>query len=127
VEAQGKNRREYFRISFAELFGKMQIVEVSGRAITTAPKNVRIFDLGGGGLSITMEEDLPIRRGIAAVFEFTVAQFHFTFRGAFTRKLDDIKSYQYGIRFLDVDEKQRDMLVGVLGRLQVDRNTKAGS
>lgn len=121
------NRRDYFRLSFAELPGTMQIIEVGQRPITTDPRPIDILDASGGGLLIVSDQDLPIRKEIVAQFEFTINKVHFAFRGTFVRKLDDRKTYQYGVAFIDTDDRHQGLLVSVLGRLQVERRNKAGA
>lgn len=120
VPITNDNRREYFRLSVPAIPGSMTIIEIGQRPITTAPKPVQIRNAGGGGLAVQAEEDLPIRRGVVAQFTFEIGQQQFSFRGVLVRKLDDLTSYEYGVRFIDVDEYQRGLLLSALGRLQVE-------
>ncbi len=114
------NRREYFRLDLNGLPAIMRIIEIGQRPITTHPREVLILNAGGGGLYIQAEDDLPIRRTVVAQFEFSLGGQEFSFRGVLTRKVDDLKSYQYGVKFIDVEEYQRGQLLGVLGRMQVE-------
>ncbi len=105
----------------------MKIIEVGQRPITTDPKSVAIIDASGSGLCVVCQEDLPIRRGVIAVFDFELMGSRFEFRGTFMRKIDDLKKFEYGVRFIDVDENQRGALISVLGRLQVTRHRSTGA
>lgn len=104
----------------------MQILEVGQRPITTSARQVNILNAGGGGLYVQAEDDLPIRRGVVAQFEFTLGGNNFSFRGVLTRKLDDRENYEYAVRFIDVDEYQRGLLLSILGRIQVESNRAGG-
>jgi c-di-GMP-binding flagellar brake protein YcgR len=121
------NRREYFRLGFADLTGSMQVIQVGPRFVTTESRPIRIENVGGGGLYIQSDEDLLIRREIIGIFQFSLGGQSFQFRGMLTRKVDDRKSYHYGVTFVDVDERARANLVAVLNRLQIERNAKAGA
>lgn len=121
-----ENRREYFRVVLDMHPANMQILEVGQRPITTYPRTVYLLNASGGGLYIEAEDDLPIRRGVIAQFEFTLGQTTFSFRGVLIRKLDDRQTYKYGIEFIDVDEYQRGVLVSALGRIQVEHHKAAG-
>lgn len=121
-----ENRREYFRIPVAQQPATMSIIEIGQRPITTEPRSVLILNAGGGGLYIQADEDLPIRRGVVAQFEFNLNGQAFSFRGLLTRKLDDRHTYQYGVCFIDVDEYQRGLLLSILGRMQVDMRRTGG-
>jgi c-di-GMP-binding flagellar brake protein YcgR len=124
VEVRMRNGREYFRLDFVEQPASMQIIEVAGRKITTQPRAAAIIDASGGGLCIRVDEDLPVRRGIVAAFDFTFGPQHFVLKGIVLWKFDDRLVYQYGVKFLDLDEHQRGLLVSILGRIQIDRNAK---
>lgn len=102
----------------------MRIVEIGGRPITTEERTVSIIDASGGGLCVLSNEDLPIRRGVIAVFEFTMLNYSFVFHGTFVRKIDDLKKFEYGVRFIDVDDRQQAQFISVLGRLQVERHSR---
>lgn len=104
----------------------MQILEVGQRPITTYPRTVSVINASGGGLYVMAEDDLPVRRGVIAQFDFTLGQTNFSFRGLLVRKLDDRVTYNYGVEFIDVDEYQRGLLVATLGRLQVELSRTAG-
>ncbi|HYG59472.1 MAG TPA: PilZ domain-containing protein [Symbiobacteriaceae bacterium] len=121
-----ENRREYFRLELPELPATMQILEVGQRPITTHPRTVQLLNASGGGLYIQADEDLPVRRGVVAQFEFTLGQSNFSFRGLLIRKLDDRETYKYGVQFIDTDEYQRGLLVSTLGRLQVELRKAGG-
>ncbi|HWI66663.1 MAG TPA: PilZ domain-containing protein [Symbiobacteriaceae bacterium] len=121
-----ENRREYFRIPLDMHPAQMQILEVGQRPITTHPRTVHLLNASGGGLYLQAEDDLPVRRGVIAQFEFTLGQTNFSFRGVLIRKLDDRETYKYGVEFIDMDEYQRGLLCSVLGRLQVELNRTAG-
>lgn len=123
---QALNKRDFFRLSFADFPATMRIIEVSQRPITTDAKPIDIIDASGGGLCVVAHDDLPIRRGVIAVFDFKLRDVHFNFRGTLVRKVDDMKKFEYGVRFIDVDERQQGALVAVLGRLQVDRHSRTG-
>jgi c-di-GMP-binding flagellar brake protein YcgR len=120
VDRSEANRREYFRLGLPAIPGLMNIIEIGQRPITTNARTVSILNAGGGGLLVLAEDDLPIRRGVVAQFTFEVGQHSFAFRGILVRKLDDRTSYEYGVRFIDVDEYQRGLLLSALGRLQVE-------
>jgi c-di-GMP-binding flagellar brake protein YcgR len=120
------NRREYFRLSFATLIGTMQIIEIGRRPITTTPRSVSILDVSGGGICVQGDEDLPIRRGVVGQYVFAISSQNFVFRGTVVRKVDDRVTYEYGVRFIDVDEVQRSLLVSILGRLQVEQSRRIG-
>lgn len=115
------NRREYFRIDLTGLVGTMQVIQVAGRQVNAEPKEVRILNAGGGGLGILFQDDLAIRMGIIAIFNFNLGGCDFSLRGELIRKLDDRKEYRYGVEFIDLDPKQQDTLISVLGRLQLER------
>ena len=104
----------------------MQILEVGQRPITTYPRTVHLLNASGGGLYVQAEDDLPVRRGVIAQFEFTLGQSNFSFRGVLVRKLDDRLTYKYGVEFIDTDEYQRGLLLSVLGRMQVEQSRAAG-
>lgn len=120
-------QRDFFRIPLSDHPATMKIIEVGQRPITTDAKPCSLIDASGSGLCMICQEDLPIRRGVIAVFDFELAGTVFQFRGTFMRKLDDLKRFEYGVRFIDVDEGQRGALISVLGRLQVVRNRQAGA
>lgn len=122
-----QNRREYFRLDFLDLIGTMQVVQVGERFVTTDAKPVQIENVGGGGLLIQSQEDLMIRRGIRAVFRFSVSGQAFAFHGEFMRKIDDRQSLRYGIEFIDVDEQARAQLLAILSRIQIEKRTRAGA
>lgn len=121
-----ENRREYFRLSFSALSASMQIIEIGQRPITTNPRSITVLNAGGGGLYIQAEEDLPIRRGVVAQFQFTLGTYQFSFRGLLVRKLDDRENFQYGIKFIDVDEYQRGLLLSMLSRVQLEMRKAGG-
>jgi c-di-GMP-binding flagellar brake protein YcgR len=120
------NRREYFRLSFATLSGTMQIIEIGRRPITTTPRTITILDASGGGICVQGDEDLPIRRVVVGQYAFAISSQSFLFRGTVVRKIDDRVNYEYGVRFIDVDEVQRSLLVSTLGRLQVEQSRRIG-
>lgn len=122
-----QNRREYFRLEFLDLSGSMQVVQVGERFVTTELKPIQIENVGGGGLLLQSEEDLAIRRGLRAVFRFSVGGQPFSFHGEFTRKIDDRQIFRYGIEFIDVDEQARAQLLAVLSRLQIEKRARAGA
>jgi len=121
-----ENRREYFRVPLDMHPAAMQILEVGQRPITTYPRTIYLLNASGGGLYIQAEDDLPVRRGVIAQFEFTLGQSGFSCRGVLVRKLDDRETYKYGVEFIDMDEYQRGQLVSVLGRIQVELSKAAG-
>jgi hypothetical protein len=104
----------------------MQILEVGQRPITTYPRTVNLINASAGGLYIEADDDLPVRRGVIAKFDFTLGQNSFSLRGVLVRKLDDRVTYKYGVEFIDVDEYQRGLLVAALGRMQVELSRSAG-
>lgn len=114
-----RERRLFVRIPLDGLAGTVQVVEVGGRPIKTEPKACSILNASGGGLRIIYEDDLQIRRGVEALFAFTVNDQPFEFRGTFIHKLDDLQRFEYGIRFADTDVQKRSHLVNVLGNLSV--------
>lgn len=122
-----QNRREYFRLEFLDLPGTMQVIQVGERFVTTELKPIQLENVGGGGLGIQSGEDLAIRRGIRAVFRFSIGGQPFTFRGEFNRKIDDRQTFRYGIEFIDVDEQARAQLLAVLSRIQIEKRTRAGA
>lgn len=121
-----QNRREYFRVSFADTVAEMHILEVGQRPITTFPRAVRLLNVSGGGLLMESDDDLPIRRGVIAQFSFTVGGQPFSFRGTFLRKLDDREVYRYGVMYIDVDEYQRAVLLSTLSRVQLEMSRAGG-
>lgn len=122
-----QNRREYFRLDFLGLTGTMQVVQVGDRFVTTQAKEIQIENVGGGGLFIQSPDDLFIRRGIRAVFQFALGDQPFQFHGEVCRKIDDRVSYRYGVEFIDVDEQARAHLLTVLSRLQIEKRGRAGA
>lgn len=122
-----QNRREYFRLEFLDLPGTMQVVQVGERFVTTELKPIQIENVGGGGLCVQSSEDLAIRRGIRAVFRFSISGQPFVFHGEFSRKIDDRQTFRYGIEFIDVDEQARALLLTVLSRVQIEKRTRAGA
>lgn len=124
---QALNQRDFFRVPLADHPCNMKIIEVGQRPITTDAKPCAIIDASGSGLCIICQEDLPIRRGVIAVFDFELMATPFRFRGTFMRKIDDLKKFEYGVRFIDVDEGQRGTLISILGRLQVTRHRQTGA
>jgi len=121
-----ENRREYFRVPLEMHPANMQILEVGQRPITTYPRTVHLLNASGGGLYVQAEDDLPVRRGVIAQFEFTIGQNNFSCRGVLVRKLDDRETYCYGVEFIDMDEYQRGVLLGALSRMQVEKNRTTG-
>lgn len=126
MQVSQENRREYFRLELPECPATMQILEVGQRPITTHPRAVYLLNASGGGLYLLADEDLPVRRGVVAQFEFTLGQTNFSFRGLLIRKLDDRATYKYGVQFIDTDEYQRGLLVSTLGRMQVELRKAGG-
>jgi c-di-GMP-binding flagellar brake protein YcgR len=125
-QQNAENRREYFRMELGAMTAAMQILEVGQRPITTYPRTVSVLNASAGGLYIMAEDDLPVRRGVIAQFDFALGQSNFSLRGVLVRKLDDRVTYKYGVEFIDVDEYQRGLLVAALGRMQVEQNRAAG-
>lgn len=125
VLPQASNQRDFFRVALAEHPATMQVLEVGQRPVTTDAKPVRIIDASGSGLCILAQDDLQIRRGVVALFEFELMGYLFSFRGTFVRKLDDLRRFEYGVRFIDVDESLQGKLISILGRLQVQRQRGA--
>ena len=124
MEEAAENRRGYFRLSFEELTGSMQIFEVGQNPISVEPRPVSIINLGGGGLYIRTDVDLPIRSGVYATFSFALQGQRFAFRGHLIRKTDDLTDFWYGVTFVDVDEPERGALLAALGRIQIERSRK---
>jgi hypothetical protein len=122
-----QNRREYFRLQFIELVGTMQVIQVGERFLSAEAKPIDLRNVGGGGLYFQSSEDLAIRRGITAVFRFTLGGQTFHFHGELTRKVDDRRSFYYGVAFVDVDERVRAQLLAILSRMQIERNGRAGA
>lgn len=123
---QSTNQRDFFRLSLPEVPGTLRVIEIGGRPITTEPKPCQLIDASGSGLCLICQEDLPIRKGVVALFEFELLQVQFAFRGTFVRKVDDLQKFEYGVRFVDIDERPQGQLVSVLGRLQVARHRGVG-
>ncbi|MFZ5823168.1 MAG: PilZ domain-containing protein [Bacillota bacterium] len=124
MEEAAESRRGYFRLSFEELSGSMQIFEVGQNPISVEPRPVSIINLGGGGLYMRTDVDLPIRSGVYATFSFALQGQRFTFRGQLVRKTDDLTHSWYGVTFVDVDESVRGALIATLGRIQIERSRK---
>lgn len=125
MEEAAEDRRTFFRLGFAELMGTMQIFEVGQNPISVEPRPVEIINLGGGGLYMRTEVDLPIRQGVYATFVFVLQGRSFTFRGHLMRKTDDLTHCWYGVSFVDVPEAERGALLTALGRIQIERSRKA--
>lgn len=119
------NHREYFRLSFDDLTATMQIFQVDENPISVEPRAVQITDLGGGGLSIVTDVDLPIRLGLYATFAFTLRGQSFSLSGQLVRKTDDMVAYTYGVSLVDVEEHEQEALVSLLGRIEIERARKA--
>jgi hypothetical protein len=103
----------------------MQVIRVGDRPVNAPPRPIRILNAGGGGLAFRYDEDLAIRRRIVGHFQFTVAGQTFQFHGELVRKQDDRRDLQYAVQFIDVDTHQQDQLVGILGRMQLERERRA--
>ncbi|MFZ5815455.1 MAG: PilZ domain-containing protein [Bacillota bacterium] len=119
------DRRAYFRLEFQDLTATMQIFEVGQNPISVEPRPVTITDLGGGGLSMQTDVDLPIRYGVFATFAFSLAGESFRFVGQLIRKVDDLTHYWYAVTFVDVEEAERAALVAALQRIQIERSRRA--
>lgn len=118
------NRRSFFRLGFTDLMATMQVFEVNESLVTEQPRTVSLIDLGGGGLSLRCEEDLPIRLGVYATFTFTLRGQRFHLTGQLVRKTDDMEGFIYGVNFVDVPEAEREDLLSLLLRIQVERSRK---
>lgn len=124
MDQANDNRREFFRLGFDDLTGTMQIFEVDDNPISVDPCTVRILNVGGGGLYMRAEVDIPVRHQVYATFTFTVAGQTFTFRGHVRRKMDDQKFYWYAVIFIDVEEQDQRPLIAALQRVMVERSRK---
>lgn len=125
MEQAGESRREFFRLDFDALPGIMQIFEVDMNPVSEEPQEIRIFNLGGGGLYMQAGVDLPMLQEVYATFRFTVQGHAFSFRGHAARKADDSNGFWYGVSFVDVEEADRQALLSALQKEQIDRNRKA--
>jgi len=124
--SQSSNGRDFFRIALPEVEGTMEVIEVGQRPVKTEPKEILIIDGSGSGLAVISQDDLQIRRTVVAIFSFYLGDTDFRFRGTLVRKVDDMRRYEYGVRFIDVDERQQGALISVLGRIQVQRHRATG-
>jgi len=120
------NGRDFFRIALPEVEGTMEVIEVGQRPVKTDPKAIQIVDGSGSGLAVLSQDDLQIRRTVIAIFTFHLGETDFQFRGTLVRKVDDMRRFEYGVRFIDVDERQQGVLISVLGRIQVQRHRATG-
>jgi c-di-GMP-binding flagellar brake protein YcgR len=120
------NGRDFFRVALPEIDGTMEVIEVGQRPVKTEPKEIQIIDGSGSGLAVLCQDDLQIRRTVIAMFSFHLGETDFQFRGVLVRKVDDMRRFEYGVRFIDVDERQQGALISILGRLQVQRHRATG-
>lgn len=120
------NGRDFFRIALPEIDGTMEVIEVGQRPVKTDPREIQIIDGSGSGLAVISQDDLQIRRTVIAIFTFHLGDTDFQFRGTLVRKVDDLRRFEYGVRFIDVDERQQGALISILGRLQVQRHRATG-
>jgi hypothetical protein len=118
MDQAAHNRREFFRLRFDDLTGTMQVFEVNEEPVVTEPQPIQIVNVGGGGLYMRTDADLPTE-GVYATFTFTILGQRFTFRGHAKRKQDDSTTRGYAVEFVDVEEADRSALVSLLGRAQV--------
>ncbi len=116
------NGRDFFRIALPEVDATMEVIEVGQRPVKTEPRYIQIIDGSGSGLAVISQDDLQIRRTVIAIFTFHLGEVDFQFRGTLVRKVDDMRRFEYGVRFIDVDERQQGALISVLGRIQVQRH-----
>jgi len=120
------NGRDFFRISLPDVDGTMEVIEVGQRPVKTEPREIQIIDGSGSGLAVISQDDLQIRRTVVAIFAFHLGETDFHFRGTLVRKVDDMRRFEYGVRFIDIDERQQGALISILGRLQVQRHRANG-
>lgn len=125
AEQNGFNRR-YFRLVLGDHPATMQVTQIGDRPGNTDPKTVYLADIGGGGMKIVCNDDLPIRRGVVASFRFDLAGHIFSLQGTLVRKLDALTRFEYGVAFTDLDDRQQSLLISILWRLQIEQRRNRG-
>lgn len=125
MEQGHESRREFFRMGLDGHPGTMQIFEIDLNPIAGEPREIRILNLGGGGLYMQTDQDLPVSQGIYATFRFTLQGQEFSFRGELGRKTEGAKLFWYGVTFVDVEEGDRQALISALQKTQIQISRKA--
>lgn len=118
------NRRALFRLAMHDHPCTMRVVEVGGKPVTLPPMSVAMVDLSGGGCMVRTDLDLPIRHTVLCDFSFRLQGVDFRFLGEIMTKIDDRRSYKYGVAFQRMTEVQRDRLVGALNMEQIERHKR---
>ncbi len=124
-QAVRPNRRTLFRLPMYDHPCTMRLVAVGDRCVTMRAGEVSMIDLSGGGCQIATKLDLPADHRI-------VCEFLFQFRGAEFRLLGEILHKQsnrglftYGVKFIEVVQPQRDLLMRALNLEAVERRRRS--
>lgn len=115
------HQRAYFRVPLDGLPCQFAVLRAGDKAVPERPIPAQMLNLGGGGLLLRSEIDLPIRVGLEVRVKFTLEDQEYDFIGRLVRKTDTLRDYEYGCEFVDAPERERQRLLEALNRVEMAR------
>lgn len=119
------HQRAYFRVPFAGLKCQFAVIRAGDKPVPERPIPAQVLNLGGGGMLIRCDFDLPVRVGLEVRAKFTLENQEYDFMGRLVRKTDTMTTYEYGCEFMDAPERDRQHLLEALNRIEMARRSEA--
>lgn len=125
------DKRRNFRVSFvAPIPCKARISSINRKKISLNKFfPVYINDLSASGMKIKTEFDLPLNKNIILHLAFNFVDKSFALQGSLIWKDDKVNQKIYGVKFIDLTEKEERQLVYDLNKFQLEktRSENAGA
>ena len=120
VASPKENKRQFFRVPLkVPLLTDMTIEQIENKRVNIGNTEIKIRDIGPGGLCFLSTLKLPVRNGVVFRFATEIFSKELQLMGnvVWQKEIED-HHYQYGVRFI-LNNKDREELVKVFNNLQI--------
>ncbi|MCM3570452.1 EAL domain-containing protein [Neobacillus mesonae] len=116
----GENKRRYFRVLLKyPLLADMTIEQVESKKVNLGSTEIKVEDIGPGGLRFSSSLKLPVSNGVVFCFSTEIFTKESNLKGNIVWKKElQNNVYRYGVKFI-LDQKEQEELIRVLNQLQI--------
>jgi hypothetical protein len=121
ITETNENGRQYYRIDL-NTPAAVRLRSMGTRSFATGEQfDVEVLNLSGGGLCFESARELPVSPLLAwqLVLEFEGEKFNWLGQLIWKKPTNTPDVFQYGVKFIFVDEKDQHQLMSRLNRMQV--------
>lgn len=127
AKLKDKERRRAFRIKLLDQVCIFEFIDFGDKLLEPLKHRKgegKIKDISCTGMKLSCEFDLPVRKQIVLQLGFVLDDEEFSLKGKIVRKEELMNEINYGIDFIEAAPKEKQRLLQVIQRMEIERRKK---